>query len=418
MTRQMRLISLYLLLVAPVPVVAQKPFYLKNNDRIVFYGDSITDQRLYTTFVETFAVTRFPDRKFTFVHSGWGGDRVTGGGGGDINLRLDRDVFAYKPTVITLMLGMNDASYRAFDEDIFNRFSMGYRHIVERIKKEAPNARVTLIQPSPFDDVTRQPTFPGGYNAVLVRYGEYLKALAQKSGLDTADLNTSVVEATKRAFAADPANAPKLNPDRVHPGPAGQLLMAAALLKDWNAPALVSSVEITAGTPLVLHERNTRVTGIRQKEGTISWTQEDEALPFPIDMKDPVVALAVKSSDVVQSLNQQPLAVKGLPESRYVLKIDGEEVGSFTKEEIASGINLATLNTPMMKQALEVHRLTLRHNTVHFIRWRQIHVPFQNELTPAHKNALQALDDLEAEYVKQQRETARPKARRFELIPA
>ena len=27
---------------------------------------------------------------------------------------------------------------------------------------------------------------------------------------------------------------------RVHPGPGGQLLMAAALLKAWNAPALVS----------------------------------------------------------------------------------------------------------------------------------------------------------------------------------
>ena len=55
---------------------------LKDGDRVVFYGDSITDQRLYTTFAETFAVTRFPKVNVTFVHSGWGGDRVTGGGGG------------------------------------------------------------------------------------------------------------------------------------------------------------------------------------------------------------------------------------------------------------------------------------------------------------------------------------------------
>ena len=77
---------------------ADGPFYLKDGDRVVFYGDSITDQRLYTTFVETFAVTRFPKRNVTFVHSGWGGDRVTGGGGGSIDLRLDRDVTTYKPS--------------------------------------------------------------------------------------------------------------------------------------------------------------------------------------------------------------------------------------------------------------------------------------------------------------------------------
>src|SRR5947209_13445275 len=91
---------------------AQGDFALKDCDRVVFYGDSITDQRLYTTFVETFVVTRFPTLDVSFVHSGWGGDRVTGGGGGKIDVRLDRDVFAYKPTVVTVMLGMNDASYR------------------------------------------------------------------------------------------------------------------------------------------------------------------------------------------------------------------------------------------------------------------------------------------------------------------
>src|SRR3712207_3065842 len=107
-----------LCLAASALVTAQDSFHLKDGDRVVFYGDSITDQRLYTTFVETYAVTRFPKRKITFVHSGWGGDRVTGGGGGPIQTRLARDVFAYKPTVMTVMLGMNDGRYRTFDEKI------------------------------------------------------------------------------------------------------------------------------------------------------------------------------------------------------------------------------------------------------------------------------------------------------------
>ena len=72
-------IPLLLLLALPAAPTLAADFALKDGDRVVFYGDSITDQRLYTTFVETFVVTRFPNQKITFVHSGWGGDRVGGG---------------------------------------------------------------------------------------------------------------------------------------------------------------------------------------------------------------------------------------------------------------------------------------------------------------------------------------------------
>src|SRR5437588_6069061 len=101
----------FALLLLAATALAQGDFYLKSGDRVVFYGDSITDQRLYTTFVESYAVTRFPDMNVAFIHSGWGGDRVTGGGGGLIETRLSRDVYAYHPTVMTVMLGMNDGSY-------------------------------------------------------------------------------------------------------------------------------------------------------------------------------------------------------------------------------------------------------------------------------------------------------------------
>jgi hypothetical protein len=72
---------------------APPPFALKDGDKVVFYGDSITDQRLYAVFTETFILTRYPNLKISYVHSGWSGDRVTGGDGGPIDLRLERNVF-------------------------------------------------------------------------------------------------------------------------------------------------------------------------------------------------------------------------------------------------------------------------------------------------------------------------------------
>ena len=235
---------------------ADGAFAINDGDRVVFYGDSITDQRLYTTFVETYIVTRFPSLNVSFVHSGWGGDRVSGGGGGPIDRRLARDVFAYKPTVVTVMLGMNDASYRPFQQPIFDTYSRGFIHLVESLKSHLPGVRITLIQPSPYDDVTRAPNFAGGYNQVLLHYAEFVKELAAKEGALVADLNTPVVAALKKAMEIDKKRAAELIHDRVHPGPGGQLLMAEALLKAWNAPALVTSVEIDAANGKVVQAEN------------------------------------------------------------------------------------------------------------------------------------------------------------------
>ena len=370
-------LAVCIVLLSPGLARAGEPFSLKDGDRVVFYGDSITDQRLYTTFAESYAVTRFPKLNLTFVHSGWGGDRVTGGGGGKIDVRLDRDVIAYKPTVMTIMLGMNDASYTPFKQKIFDTYANGYRHIVEKMKSEVPGVRLTLIVPSPFDDVTRPPSMPGGYNAVLLQYGEFVKKLAGETGATVADLNTSVVSATKRAMELDPKNAPELNHDRVHPGPGGQLLMAAALLKAWNAPAIVTDVRLgIVGSDLKVSAENTQVSGASVKDGVVTWTQLDAALPMPINMKDPLIALAVKSSDILSTLDSEVLKVEGLSAENYALKIDDSSVGTFSRAQLADGVNLATLSTPMLRQAMDVHARTLKHNNVHFARWRQFQVPY------------------------------------------
>lgn len=409
----------YLVLALTPPALAEEPFYLKDGDRVVFYGDSITDQRLYTTFVETYVVTRFPSMNVSFVHSGWGGDRVTGGGGGPIDLRLKRDVIAYRPTVMTIMLGMNDGSYRPFDEKIFQTYAKGMERIVEKVKAELPEVKITLIRPSPFDDVTRPPVFEKGYNAVLVRYGDFLKELAEQEHAKIADLNTSVVNATKKAYEADPEKAVRLNPDRVHPGPGGQLLMAAALLDAWDAPATVSEVQIKleSKSEPQIQAKKTKVSDVQWKENVLTWTQLDESLPFPVDLKDEVVKLAVNSSDFANDLDQQTLKVSGLDGTDFVLSIDGENVGSFSKNQLEEGINLALLSTPMTKQASEVHALTLKHNNIHFTRWRQVQVPLSGIKSPHLDEAIADLDRVEAEVVDQQRSAAQPKPRRYELKP-
>ena len=399
------------------------PFALKNGDRVVFYGDSITDQRMYTLLTEQYIVTRFPNLNVRFVHSGWGGDRVTGGGGGPIDLRLNRDVTAYKPSVVTVMLGMNDASYRAFDAGIFQTYADGYKHLVEKVKKDNPGVRLTLIQPSPYDDVTRPEGFPGGYNAVLLRYASFVGQLASEQGAGVADLNNPVVAMLKKANATDATNAAKIIADRVHPGWGGQLIMAEALLKAWNAPALVSSVTLDAASGKS-ETQNARVSKVQAvKDGSLRWSTLEGSLPFPLGSPDPNAAapynLAVASSDFVQALDQETLTVTNLAAPRYTLKIDGKSIGEFTKEQLAGGVNLATLNTPMLQQALLVGKLTQLRANVHNSRWREYQVPQANDpqATQFLPALLKNLDAADEPLTKAQRDAAKPRAHQFMLEP-
>lgn len=385
-------------------------FKLKDGDRVLFYGDSITEQHLYTNYIETFIVTRYPNLKISFTNTGVGGDRVTGGWAGGIDIRLKRDFIAHKPTVATIMLGMNDASYQPFKQDIFDTYANGYKKIVAELKKNLPGLQLFLIQPSPFDDFAHTPSWEGGYNGVLLRYADYVKTLAKANGLETIDFNGPIASALTKAMAIDSKLAPNLIGDRVHPGEQAQLLMAAEALKAWKVSGVVSSTEIDLGARKVVTAEKTKVT----LGNGLSWKQLDECLPFPLKMDDQLVALAMKSSDFIQKLNQQTLKVKGLADGNYTLKIDGEAIGDYSSLQLASGINLALLNTPMVKQAYRVQDFTNSHNQCFVIRWREIGI-WRGEY-PSSAKVMADLETLEKEQVEAQRAAAKPIEHKFELV--
>src|SRR6185295_19775112 len=118
-------------------------FAIHDGDRVVFLGDSITEQRLYTTYIEAYALARHPDWKLTFRNVGWGGDtswlrqrahpdeaKLFAADEASqqkmvedsVGRGLARDVLPLKPTLVTVKFGMNDHSYQPFREDIFRAY--------------------------------------------------------------------------------------------------------------------------------------------------------------------------------------------------------------------------------------------------------------------------------------------------------
>jgi len=191
--------------------------------------------------------------------------------------------------------------------------------------------------------------------------------------------------------------------------------MAASLLKAWNAPAVVSEVEIDAAAKRVAKSENAQVSSPSFGQ-SVRWTQTDKALPVPVDFADAVMALAVNSSDFQDTLNRQTLSVKGLSAPKYTLYIDGDEIGTFSSTELAGGINLAGYKTPMWAQAWQVHSLTLKRAAMHQTRWRNVQVPMQYDNPQSLNAAMGALDAVDAELGRAQRAAAMPKAHQFELV--
>ena len=338
------------------PGLASEPaqaFALHSGDRVVFYGDSITQDGGYASFVEAYCRSRFPTWDLRFYNSGVGGDTVKGGGSGEIGLRLERDVIRLKPTVVTLMLGMNDGGYKKLDSATLAGFTDGYRAIVIKLKQALPGVRIYLIRSSPFDDFSRPPNFSIGYADVLRQMGDAVAAIGREQHVEVVDFGGVVTSGVRDAVLKNPDRAKHLLPDRVHPSPAGHILMGATLLRAWRAPAVVSRVEIDVGAGKLSDSEDARVTALNFREGGVAWNELDGSLPLPLDFGDANTELAEVAHADLDSIDSEDLVLKGLPHGKYELRIDDQSIGTFTDSEFSQGINLARYNTPMRWQAYQ-----------------------------------------------------------------
>jgi lysophospholipase L1-like esterase len=306
-----------------------KYFFFKDGDRIIVMGDSITEQHLYSNYLEMWSVCRFPKRNLTFRNVGIGGDRSPGG-----NSRFQRDVLAHKATVLTVDFGMNDGYSRTFDQKAFQTYLNGLQGIADQAR--AAKIRVAWITPQPIEKREPGPVHPG-VNENLERFSQGVQEIAAKNGGIFVDQFHPYLAVLARARATDAKNNNITAGDPVHPGPPGQVVMAAAILKILDFQRLVSRLVLDAETEKVLEVENCQAKILGNDDGALRFSRLDFALPF-----FPVEANSIRKwTPILEDMNRYGLKVLGLTSGSYALHLDGQKVAVYSAKELAEGVNIA-----------------------------------------------------------------------------
>jgi lysophospholipase L1-like esterase len=87
--------------------------------------------------------SRFLDTEFRFINKGVSGDRVR-----DLDARWDADCIALAPTIVSILIGINDVwrRYDSGDPIGVTEFEGQYSRILTRVKNEA-GARLIVLEP-------------------------------------------------------------------------------------------------------------------------------------------------------------------------------------------------------------------------------------------------------------------------------
>lgn len=210
--------SLLILLVALTSFMPQK------KQKVIFFGDSITQQGAraggYITRIDSMSRLANRGDQFEFIGAGIGGNKVY-----DLYLRLENDVLNKNPDVVFIYVGVNDVWHKrtsgtGVDPEKFEKF---YQAIIDKLK--ARSIRVVLVTPAAIGEKT---DYTNEQDGDLNRYCALIRNIAKKNELAIIDLREKFLAYNLKN---NPDNKERgiLTTDGVHLNAAGNQFVADAM---------------------------------------------------------------------------------------------------------------------------------------------------------------------------------------------
>ncbi|WP_395741654.1 SGNH/GDSL hydrolase family protein [Prosthecobacter sp.] len=327
----MRILPLLSVFLAAVSLRAES--LLPPNARVAVIGDSITEQKIYSKYIETYLLActgRSDIRVFQF---GWSGERA-----GGFAARLENDLAVFNPNVATTCYGMNDGSYRPYAPEVGAEYEKNMRLVIEGLKKVGVKV-MAIGSPGGVDpDFFKKNVTGADYNDNLAHLRDIAKKLAEENKQPFANVHDTMMSALTKSKAALGKEYGPFGGDGFHPAPAGQLLMAQAFLKALGFDGDIGRVTIDMKGP------NTASSGHVVKDLKLgSVTLESTKWPFVFDA-DPKSAGSNRSilpfTSFNEDLNRFTLKVLNLGTAKGKVTWGGQSK-EFTREQLEAGVNLA-----------------------------------------------------------------------------
>lgn len=394
-----------LLLMALAPktssAAARSEFPLRDGDRWVFAGDSITHKNAHVLYIEAYCFARYPHMRFAFRNSGIPGDTVA-----KVLSRFEHDVAAWNPTVVSVELGTNHGDNPA-------KFMEHMEGMIARIR--GIKARPVIFSSHVLNNGETSTTLLQQKH--LSGYATALKTCTDREGIPCADQFHALLD---RWGNMKPQSL--LGKDWIHPDATGHLMMAAVILKALGADGFVSSVEVDAGGKLI-EAKGCQVQGVAAADGGVQFDRLDERLPFPIP--DEARAILPHCPEVFE-LSQYMLKVRGLKDGNYELKINGITTATLTARQLAEGVNLTGLghrdqgqpvDSPIVTQGRAILTAAGNKNLYEVSAWRKLsRSAYAPGAPPELKEQLNVLARKTEAADERNRQAARPATLHFQVM--
>jgi lysophospholipase L1-like esterase len=346
------IVALAVLLGQAPAFAADPPFELVDGDRVVLIGGTMIERDQSYGYLETRLTRRYPDRSITFRNLGWSGDTVEGvsraGFGAPIDgyKHLVEHVLALRPTVLIVGYGANEAFEGRAG---LPRFLKGLDTLLKAV--EPTKARLVFLSPTRQEDLGPPLPDPTVHNADLALYRDAIKAEARRRGAVFVDLFDLLPDGSK----ATPRR--PLTTNGIHFTPYGYWRLAAAIEE-----ALIPGPRPDGPGEPVPHEvRFAQVASeFKQIPGGITFQVRDKLLPAPPPPDGGPPRPGEGRETAIYQLNKT---------GRYVLKVDGQPVGSGNTEADPSVV-IAAFKGPEFDQVEALRSAINAKNELYFYRWR------------------------------------------------